>query len=328
MQQHFEIAGTGAHLPAKAVTAADADQLGGLEPGWTSSRTRVQTRYYCRPPETLQSMAVAAIEQAMNLADVTWKDIDLIIDGSTSRYRPIPANAIHVQSAFGSAAAGTPCLDVHSSCLGFILAVNVANALFAQQLYRQVLIVVSEQSSICANWRQPESAAIIGDGAAAAVLKIAQKQQPASFAHETYAEHISQCLIDGGGHLMTADQYSSETDERFRFSMDGPAIMRVAARYLPSMFDKLLADAGACRKATTVVPHQASPKALKIMRRLLGMEADRFLTGVESFGNVAAAGIPIALHRAIESGTVKRGNRLALLGTSAGYSQAGLVFEY
>lgn len=328
MQQHFEIAGMGYHLPEKEITAAMADQMAGKEPGWTARQTRVATRYYCQPPETLRSMARAAVEKAMHAAAVSWGDIGLIIDASTSRYRPIPANAIHIQAAFGDAAQGVPCIDIHSSCLGFILAANVANALLGQGGCENILVVACEQSSICANWNEPESAAIIGDGAAAAVFRRAEKGATASFVHETYSEYIDQCLIDGGGHLLTADKYSSETDHRFRFHMDGPAIMRVAAKKLPDMFTRLLARAGVGRSEIIVAPHQASPKALKIMRRLLQVSPERFLNEVEQFGNIASVGAPLVLARAIDRGAIQRGDRVVLLGTSAGYSQAGLVFEY
>ena len=60
----------------------------------------------------------------------------------------------------------------------------------------------------------------------------------------------------------------------------------------------------------------------------LGFEADRYLNRVHETGNLAAASMPRVIDDAVRSGTIRRGDRLLLLGTSAGYSQAGLVFEY
>ena len=110
--------------------------------------------------------------------------------------------------------------------------------------------------------------------------------------------------------------------------MDGPAIMRVAAKQLPPMFEQLVLDSGVPKEQLTIVPHQASPKALKIMRRLLGLSKPRFLDEVANVGNIAAAGIPLVLDRAVRNKKITRGDRIMLLGTSAGYSQAGLVLEY
>ena len=49
---------------------------------------------------------------------------------------------------------------------------------------------------------------------------------------------------------------------------------------------------------------------------------------VRSQGNVIAASIPLALHEAITSGRLRRGQTVLLLGTSAGFSLGGAVLRY
>src|SRR5258706_438131 len=117
----------------------------GLRTGWTRQHTGVLVRYECAAPETLASMAKAAVTCAMRDAAVPWSEIDLIVDASNCRYQPIPSNSAYLQHTLGPDAAGIPCIDVQSTCLGFIVALHMTNALLATGAYRHILITCSEQ---------------------------------------------------------------------------------------------------------------------------------------------------------------------------------------
>ncbi|HVR39185.1 MAG TPA: 3-oxoacyl-[acyl-carrier-protein] synthase III C-terminal domain-containing protein [Thermoanaerobaculia bacterium] len=327
MLQHFSILGTGLYLPQRKLTAEDADDRAGLSRGWTRAHTGVVDRYECVAPESLATMACNAIHAAMQDASVSWRDIDLILDASNCRHQPIPCNAAYLQHTLGADARGIPCMDVQSTCLGFIVALQVANGLFAAGAYKHILIVCSEQALLGVNWREPESACLMGDGAAAVVVRRADPAPGYFFAHQTFGEHLETCQIRGGGHVLPVTTYTAESDSTFRFHMDGPQLMRTAAKYLPPMTESLLADAGIAPNDLHVIPHQASPKALNVMRRLLRFRAERFQNRVAQMGNLIAASIPAVLHQCRAERITKAGDAVLLIGTSAGYSQAGLIFR-
>src|SRR5215212_8528706 len=327
MLQHFSILGSGFYLPQRKLTAEDVDDRAGLPRGWTRKHTGVIDRYECTEPESLATMACEAIGDAMRNASTTWRDIDLIIDGSNCRHQPIPCNAAYVQHKLGPDARGIPCMDVQSTCLGFIVALHVANALFASGAYKHILIICSEQALLGVNWNEPESACLMGDGAAAVVLRRADPTPGYFFAHQTFGEHLGTCQIRGGGHVYPVTRYTAETESAFRFHMDGPLLMRTAAKHLPPMTESLLAEAGLGADDVHVVPHQASAKALSIVRRLLRFRAERFHNRVAQMGNLIAASIPAVLHQIRSERLTAVGDPVLLLGTSAGYSQAGLIFR-
>lgn len=327
MQQHFEIIGSGLYLPQHKLTAEDVDARAGKPAGWTRAHTGVLERYECVAPETLATMAHRAIDCAMQNAGVGWSAIDLILDASACRHQPIPCNAAFVQRAIGAAAAGIPCMDVQSTCLGFIAATHVANALFGTGAYRNILIVCSEQALLGVDWDEPESACLMGDGAAAVVLRHAPARDGYFFVQQTFAQDLEVCQIRGGGHVLPVTTYTPETESTFRFHMDGPQLLRIAAKRLPPMTAELLAAAGLDAGDVHVVPHQAAPKALSVVRRMLRFRADRFHNRVARMGNLIAASIPAVLHQCRTEGLLPRDEPILLLGTSAGYSQAGLIFR-
>lgn len=327
MWQHFEVAGTGLHLPARVVTAEEIDARSGRPVGWTREHVGVLTRRECVPPETLGGMAVSAMTAALHDAGVGWGEVDLVIDGSTCPHQPIPCNAAYLLHLVGEPAAGVAGMDVHGTCLGFPLAVNVANALLGTGAYRHILIVCSEVALQRVNWDDPESAGLMGDGAAAAVLRRADPVPGYAFSHQTFPQYLEACQIRGGGLLQPPDALTPANAADYRFHMDGPRLVMAALKHLPPLVDALLDKAGVERAEVQVVPHQASPRALDIVRRKLRFAPDRFHDRVAGMGNLVAASIPAMLHLCRTDGAIRRGDRTLLLGTSAGYGQAGLVFR-
>lgn len=327
MQQHFEVLGSGQYLPQRKLTAEDVDARANQRSGWTRKHTGVLVRYECAAPETLASMAKEAVTAAMRDAGTGWGDIDLILDASTCRHQPIPSNAAYLQHTLGAAAAGIPCFDIQSTCLGFIVALHMANALLATGAYRHILIVCSEQALLGVDWTEPESACLMGDGAAAVVLRRTDPREGYFYAHQTFGEHLDACQIRGGGHVLPVTTYTPETERTFRFHMDGPQLLRVAAKHVPPMTRDLIARSGVDARELHVVPHQAAPKALTVVRRLLGFHPERFHNRVAQMGNMIAASIPAVLHQCLAERLLPAGEPVLLLGTSAGYSQAGLIFR-
>ena len=325
--QNFEIAGSGVYFPQCRVEAEEIDASLGKPQGWTRQHVGVLTRYECREPETSVSMAKIAVMRAMENAVMKWSDIDLVIDCSTTIHRLIPCNGAHIQAAFGNEAAGIPAFDVQSTCLGFIVGLNVANAFFATGVYRSIMLVCSETPSLAANPHEPESAALLGDAAVAVILRHRNdSEKPFFFAHETWGEYLDTCIIEGGATAIPSYDYTPDKFDAFRFHMDGPAVFKAAIKRLPPMVRRLFEQANINPSDLCVLPHQASPKANELIRRMLKFTPEQYHGGVVEHGNLVAAGIPVLLHRVREERLFSQNQPIMLLGTSAGYSQAALIF--
>lgn len=326
MRQHFDILGTGSFLPGPGVTATEIERRGRLPLGWIEQHTRVAMRHECADPESLASMARQAIGRAMEDAAVSWSDLDLLIDCSTSRHQPIPCNGAVLQSLFLPESDGIPCMDVHGTCLGFLLGLNVANALLAMGSYRRILLVASEAPLAAANWDEPESSTLLGDGAGAVVLGAREPTETYFYQHETYSEHVEECEVRGGGHTLPAFAYTQDVDQQYRFHMDGPRLFKTALTRLPPLVEHLLADAKLAAEDVIFIPHQASPHAVEAVRRRLKVPTDRFINRARVTGNLASASIPLVLDQLRRERLLSSGQTVMFLGTSAGYAQAGMLF--
>lgn len=325
MLQHFRIIGTGGYLPEKSITADELDARLGLAPGWTERHTGVRVRHQRAPEQQATDLGVRAARDALSAAGCSLRDIDVIIDASTCQQQPIPCNAVLLQQALGAEAAGIPALDVHATCLSFVQALATVNGAFATGQYRRALIVSAETPLNGVNWQDPASACLLGDGAAAVVAeRVAASAPTLHFGYETFAEHAQVCEVRGGGHRIPFDTWTPERDALFRFAMDGPRLHKLASRLLPPLVARVLRESGRQLDALHVVPHQASGPAVELVTRRLGIARERMYVSLAEHGNLVAASIPYALHRA--GARIPAGEPVMLLGTAAGYAQAVIIF--
>lgn len=246
--------------------------------------------------------------------------------------QPIPATATLIQREMGYGLSGVPSFDINSTCLSFVTGLDVISYMIAAGRYEKVLLVSTEIASKGLNWDHKESAALFGDGAAAVVVGSAEEGSNSKIVcslMETYGEGAHLSEIRGGGTKMHASEFSEQTEKEFLFDMDGLGIYRLTSKLMPDFVDRLLKLAGIQMKdIQLVVPHQGSAMAVRLLSRKLGISKKQLMYITSDHGNTIAASIPMGLHEAIRQHRIKRGDRILLLGTSAGMSLGGIVLDY
>ena len=324
MKQYFKIIGSARYLPRKCIHADELDRRGGLEEGWTLKHTGVRLRHEAGRDEGGTEMARRVVLEALASAGMDLRDVDLLVDASLCLQQPIPSNSALIQEALGGEAAGCATMDVHSSCLGFVVALQNVNGLFAAEGYDRAVIVCGETPLRGVNWDEPESAHLMGDGAAAIVLERCEPRDGCAFRFQTFAEGAQLCRVEGGCHRLPPADYSVDNRARYEFHMDGKGVHRFASQHLPAMVREAIAASGTPLSELHVIPHQASGPSIELLARRLGIERSRLHSSVEIHGNMVAAGIPFVLHAA--RAELCSGARIMLVGTAAGYSQAAAIF--
>lgn len=246
--------------------------------------------------------------------------------------QPIPCNAALIQKQLGLEDSGIPCFDVNTTCLSFVNALDIASLYIELGVYETVLIVSTEIASVGLNWKEKESCVLFGDGAAAVIVqKTPDHEQSGMYPMlmETYSVGSAFTEIRGGGTKMHPREHRDDTKEEFLFHMNGPAVFRLSSKKLPAFVEKLLANSQSTMDdLQAVIPHQASGMAMRLMKRKLQIPDSIFVDVIEYYGNMIAASIPIALYEAIRSQKLERGGKGMFIGTSAGLSIGGMVFEY
>lgn len=318
----IKVASTGFYAPVRIETAAELAPRIGQSEEWIVTRTGVRERRIADEP--VEVMGARAARAALQSGGAP----DLIINASTTPRQIIPDNSVFIQRELGYD--GIPSYSVHATCLSFVVAFYNAAALVSAGAYRRVLVVSAEAGSFARNMCQPESAALIGDGAAAVVLEPTPDDEASAlegYRMLTWPRGAELTELRGGGQRRYPNQPGTQPEDHL-FSMDGPGIYRMARPKVHLLVRELLADLGlTVGDIDWVVPHQASGPGLELLPRI-GFAVDRIVNIVGEYGNCIAASIPMALARLGASGRVRRGDRVLLLGTGAGLSVAGAVLRW
>lgn len=324
----LRIEGTGRYLPARRLASREIDARLGWPEGTIETRFGIRARHVAEGEETSSTMAAAAARQALQAAGLEPQDLDLILGACGVMEQAIPSTATLVQAKLGLGRSGIAAYDVNATCLSFVQALDLAAMKIAMGRARKVLIFSADIASVGLDWAQPEVASIFGDGAAAVVVS-AEGDGLLASRFETYAEGSNACLLEGGGTRITAAIDPQAAARASYFRMDGPLAYRVAARRMPRFLTNLLIEAGvAPQDLACVIPHQASAQGLDHSAARLGIAPDKVIQTFAELGNQIATSIPSALHEAITTGALKRGDLALLIGTSAGVSLGGAVVRY
>lgn len=331
--RNIKILSTGKYLPARVVHSSELDEMMNLEKGWTEKKSGVTNRRYIDPTfETNAYMGARAAEQALHNANLKKEDIDCIISASGSYQQPLPCGAALIQKELEMSHLGVPCFDINSTCLSFVTALDTISYLVEAGRYNRVLIISSEIASAAINYNQKESAVLFGDAAVAVIVEKAKNTEDSHILNShmvTFSEGANLTEVRGGGTNFHPRNYSEETKEEFLFHMDGKGVFKLSSKKINEFVTDLLSPTRfEMKHIDLVIPHQASGMAMRIMRKKLGIAEDKFMDIIGEHGNTIASSIPLALHEAIVSGRLKRGQRAMLIGTSAGLSIGGIVFEY
>ena len=301
VKRHVEIAGYGVCLPKNTVQFKD------------------QTRYrVVENEETQLDLAEAAIQAALENANLNIKDIDCLVSASAVGVQPIPCTAalIHERVAKGLS---IPAMDINTTCTSFISALSTMSHLIEAGEYRRVLIVSSEVGSLGLNPKQKESYELFGDGAAAFIFQSSDKDKGViASLQRTWSEGAHDTEIRGGLTSYQPKEYSEETKTNFMFDMKGKKILLLSARVIPEMFQEFQEKSGISKDAVDyIIPHQAS-RALPLVMDKLGVSKDKYLNIVSEYGNMVSVAVPFGLAYALDHGYVKEGDTIFLMGTAAG----------
>jgi 3-oxoacyl-[acyl-carrier-protein] synthase-3 len=150
MTLHSKIIGTGSYLPPNRVTNQDLMErlaLDGIETSdeWIVSRSGIAARHYADADMQSSDLAVEAAKRALEMAQLSPNDIDLIILATSTPdfFGGFPSTACVVQRKLGIT---NECaaLDVQAVCSGFVYAVSTADKFIKSGSHKNVLVIGAE----------------------------------------------------------------------------------------------------------------------------------------------------------------------------------------
>ncbi len=320
---YARIIATGSALPERTVTNHDLEQWVDTSDEWIRTRTGIRERRVAAEDETTGDLACAAGLEALKAAGVKASELDAIILGTTTPDIIFPATACLVQHRLG--ANGCAAFDVNAACSGFVYALGVGNAFIRSGQFRKVLVIGAETLTRMVDWKERETCVLFGDGAGAVVLDASD--EPGI---------LASCLHADGGHkhllynpVGVSAGFKDEPNHGVRIRMSGREVFKVAVKTLDSLVSETLEVAGMHESEIDwLIPHQANLRIIEATAKRLRMSMDRVIVTVDKHANTSSGSVPLALHEAVSSGRVKRGQTLLLEAFGGGFTWASALLRF
>lgn len=308
-------------VPPDIQTAKQLSPLIGRSAQWIETNAGVTCRHCCSGSDDDPAKFVAEIARPML---VRYGEPDLIIHSGAMTRQLIPDTSVFVARELGLS--GVPAFTVNATCLSFLVAFQTASALMEAGYHQRVLICTAEFGTPGRNFEEPESAALIGDAAAAMLLEARGSSRGIQhFAMATWPEGAELAEVRGGG-VFCPPHKATAADNLFH--MQGENLLRFVLPRLTRFLKRFCQDAAIeLSDIDLVVPHQASAAGLKMLERL-GIPERKIVNIMAEYGNCGAASIPMALAIAEKQSRIQRGDRVLLLGTAAGVSVGAALLQW
>src|SRR5690242_2505681 len=232
------ILGTGTALPEKVITNHDLEKMVETSDQWITERTGIKERRQAAPGETTSHLSVLAARHALEAANLSPRDLDLIICSTISPDMPLPSTAAFIQRGLGAPACCA--FDLAAACSGFLFGTTVAEQFIKTGKSKYVLVIGAELLSRYLDYKDRATCVIFGDGVAAAVLGPATP--PAGIlaaelhTEGQYADHL---YIPAGGTAKPASCETVRAGEHY-IKMRGNELFKVAVRSLEEVSRRVL----------------------------------------------------------------------------------------
>ena len=313
------IKGTGSALPRTCVSNAELAQRVDTTDEWITERTGIKFRHIAQADETTATLAAGAARQALDAANMTASDIDLIIVATATPDQTFPATATIVQHMIG--AHGGVAFDVAAVCSGFLYAFSVAESMIRAGSAKNALVIGAETFSRILDWEDRTTCVLFGDGAGAVILS-GEVGTRGALGTKLHADgrYNDLLYVDGG---------PSTTGTVGKLRMKGQEVFRHAVTNLASVMGEALDLAGVnAAEIDWVVPHQANARIIDATVRKLGMSRDKVILTVDQHANTSAASVPLALDVAVRDGRIKAGDLIVLEAMGGGFTWGASVVRY
>ncbi|KAA6348113.1 3-oxoacyl-[acyl-carrier-protein] synthase 3 [termite gut metagenome] len=325
--RNVKIIGTGSYVPDTIYTNKYLETILETNDEWIQKNLGIKERHIAATNQTTSDLAANAALKAIENAQLSVGDIELIIVATATPDRKAPSTAAIVQDkikAYNSAA-----FDISAVCSGFLFAMSVATQYIASGVYNNILVIGADTFSKITDWTRRD-AVFFGDGSGAAILSSANVTE-GFLAYRLYTDSSNEKFgftIPAGGSEFPITQ-DIINDKLHFFQMNGRAVYDSAIRVLPKAINQVLEDTGlTINDIDLMIPHQPSIKILQKTAEQIGLPFEKVMTNMDRYANTSGGTIPILLDEVHQKGLIKRGNNILFAAVGSGWTYGAAIMKW
>ncbi|MGB0777683.1 MAG: 3-oxoacyl-ACP synthase III family protein [Flavobacteriaceae bacterium] len=331
-----KIIGLGKYLPDNVVTNDDLAEIMDTNDAWIQERTGIKERRWIAKEsgDSTSVMGAKAAEIAIERAGIDKAEIDFIIFATLSPDLYFPGGGVEVQELLGLPTIGA--LDVRNQCSGFIYALSVADQFIKTGMYKNILVIGSENHSggLDKTTRGRGVSVIFGDGAGAAVLSRTEEKGKGILSSHLHSEgkHAKELALIGPSTNRWVPEIiaaNDPNDESYFPYMNGQFVFKHAVvRFSEAIVEGLQTNGLSSEQIDLLVPHQANLRIAQFIQKKFKLKDEQVYNNIMRYGNTTAASIIIALTEAWEEGKVKEDDLVVLAAFGSGFTWGSVIIRW
>jgi 3-oxoacyl-[acyl-carrier-protein] synthase-3 len=309
------------------LTNRDLERMVDTTDEWIVQRTGIRERRIVDEGKTTSDLAAEAAEKALAAAEVSPREIDLVLVATASPDHLVPPTSCRVQAKIG--ASRSAAFDVGAACSGFLTALATGSRFVSTGGAERVLVIGAECLSRITDYTDRTSCILFGDGAGATVLAPLERAPRGEIletrlgADGTGYEFI---WIPSGGAARPASAETVAAKEHF-LRLRGREVFKFAVSRMVELIEGTLAPYDPS-EVGIVIPHQVNLRILDAALERLDLPRDRLEVTIDRYGNTSAASIPVALDEAVRAGRVVPGKLVLLVAFGAGLTWGSALIRW
>jgi 3-oxoacyl-[acyl-carrier-protein] synthase III len=331
-----KIIGMGMYVPDNVVSNEDLTVMMDTSHAWILERTGIEERRHIKKGDgnTTATMGVKAAKIAIERANIDKNDIDLILFATLSPDYYFPGSGVIVQQHLEIPTC--PAMDIRNQCSGFIYALSTADQFIKTGMYKNILIIGSENHSggLDMTTRGRAVSVIFGDGAGAVVLSRSEDTNKGILSTHLHSEgqFAKELALIGPStnrwipEIMDAND---PNDISYYPNMNGQLVFKNAVvRFSEVIMEGLQQNQMTPDQIDMLIPHQANLRISQFIQRKFCLSDDQVYNNIMRYGNTTAGSIPIAMTEAWEEGKIKSGDMVVLAAFGSGFTWGSALIRW
>lgn len=318
------IIGTGKYVPEKILSNSDLEKMVDTSDEWIVSMTGIRERHIAAPNEATSDLAYHAAVNALKSAGMQAEDLELIIVATITPDMFFPSTACLLQDRLGAKKAAA--FDLSAACSGFVYGLATATNFVKTGMYNNALVIGVDCLSRITDYTDRNTCVLFGDGAGAAIVgEVPEGRGFQAFDLGAEGAGGAHLYIEAGGSRLPASAETINTNKHYIY-MNGREVFKFAVRVMGTATEAVLSKAGIDKKDIDLfVPHQANIRIIKSAMERLELPEEKVVINVDKYANTSAASVPLALVEAQESGRLKEGGKVLMVGFGGGLTWGSSV---
>ena len=331
-----KISGLGMYVPENIVTNDDLSKIMDTSDEWITERTGIKERRHIKEGDgnSTAKMGAKAAKIAISRSGIDKNEIDLIIFATLSPDYYFPGGGVLVQELLKIKTC--PAMDIRNQCSGFIYSIATADQFIKSGMYKNILVIGSENHSggLDFTTRGRAVTVIFGDGAGAAIISREEDLTKGILSSHLYsegkfAEELSLIGPNTNRWVNKIIEDNDPNDTTYFPNMNGQLVFKNAVlRFSEVIMEGLNKNGLSPGQIDMLIPHQANLRISQFIQNKFGLKDSQVYNNIQKYGNTTAGSIPIALTEAWQDNKIKDGDLVILAAFGSGFTWGSTIIRW